>query len=183
MAESINLRLPIRVFGADGTVLFTGFGLFGIVYTCRVTLAATPVALNDAIALDTAAVIIPGGSFVGGVDQGVVPEAIYAVRKLITPAPGDKALGVALSVGAVGQEIVVAGPGSIALVNVAAGIGTAGQHANPGGTLGQCVSAAAAIAQPGIAVGNFLVKAGTTGGSTDTGNNTKACVIVMPHSA
>lgn len=182
MAESINLRVPIRVIGADGTVLFTGAGVFGIVYTCKATQSAG-VAAADGVSIDPSAIVIPGGSFVAAVDTGVVPEAVYAARKLVTGGTADKCIGIALTSATQNQEFVVAGVGSLSLGLVAAGIGTVGQHAVASATPGQLASAAAALANPSVAAGIFLLKAGTTGGSTDTGNNTRACLLVTPHAA
>lgn len=179
MAESINLKLPIRVIGADGTVLWVGSGLFGIIYTVRVTTAAA--AIGDGFVLDPAASLIFGGSFVAAVDTGAPAENIYAGRKCNTAGSLDRAwFGVALTSAPVGAEIVVAGPGSIALANVAGATGTIGHHANSAGTAGLVISNAAAATAPANSCGLVLKPAGNTGGFTDTGSTTKLGIMVAP---
>lgn len=183
MAESINLRLPLRVIGSDGTVIYTGTGVFGTVYTVKVTTAT--VLIGDGIVLDPAASVIFGGSFVAAVDTGVPAENIYAARQCNTAGSLDRAwLGIAISGGPVGSEIAVAGPGSLALANVASATGTIGHHANSAGTAGLLVSAGgAAPTNPAYSLGFVFKPSGTTGGVTNTGSATKLGIMVQPHSS
>jgi hypothetical protein len=184
VAESINLRLPLKIIGGDGTVLFSGSGLFGIVYTARVVNAT--VLVGDGVAIDPTTFIIVGGSFVAAVDTGAPAENVYTCRKMITTGNFDRGImGVAITSAPVGSEIAIAGIGSIALVNVAASTGTLGQFANPTTTAGLAVSSTTALTAPQEYLGKFWKPSGSatpTGGATDTGSASKAAVLVNPGS-
>jgi len=181
MSESVNLRVPLKIIGGDGTkIAFQGAGLFGIVYIVKLTSALVA---GDGVVHDTAASVLSGGSFVAAADTGFMPEQIYSGKI----GPTAKLLpwwGVAASDGAVGQEIPVLGVGSIAFGNVAAGANTPGHNVNQSGaTAGKFVTAATAETNPSTSLGYVVKTSGTTGGVTDTGSSTKVGLIVQPHGA
>lgn len=181
MAESINLKIPIKIIGPDGTTLFSGTGLFGSVVVMKAV--AVTITAGQAICIDNANSVVFGGDQVAGAATGVAAENVYAGRTQVA-ASFTGAIGTALTAAtALNTEFVVAGSGSIALTACLAADGVVGRHANGGAAAGDVTSVVAVVLAPLNSLGHTTKKAGTTGGVTDTGNNLRQAVLISPHSS
>ena len=178
--QSINLEVPVKITGPDGTVLFQGSGWFGRVHVaiCK----AVAITAGDATSLDPGTFIIQANNLASGATFGA--NALTA-RPCITTGNFDRGiLGVALNTAAIGDQVVIAGEGSITTVQVAGATGTIGHYALPGATAGRVTSSQVGAVNPTEHLGKVLKPSGTTAqpSATDTGVATRMGVYVHPGS-
>lgn len=179
MSHDINLRTPIKVIGGNNTVVYQGTSILGFVYKVKSAVAITAAM---GVVLDAATATL--NSDTSYTSTAAISDLLLSGRPCNTTGSYNKGwLGVALESGAAGDEILVAGPGSItyAQTDVA---GALGQHVLAHATADGSVTANAAVgANPINALGYVMKPGGTTGGATDTGSGTRLCVMVLPHAA
>lgn len=177
MLQSLNMEVPLRVTGPDGTVLWQGSGILGVVYgaICRVAAIteSNALMLDPATTLLQASNMLATGNPLAGAG-GALPNVLSA--KPTTGAAVQGVLGCALNSAAIGAQVVVAGPGSIALCTTATA-GTLGHYAVPAAA-GSTTQTAVGVAGPNQNVGRVVKIAGTSGGFTDTGTATRIGIVV-----
>lgn len=179
MSHDINLRTPIKVIGGNNTVVYQGTSILGFVYKVK---AAVAISAAFGVVLDTATSTL--NTDTAYTSSATISDLLLAGRPCNTTGGYNTGwLGVALETGAAGDEILVAGPGSITYA-AATAAGTFGHHVLAhASTDGNVASAAAIGANPIHGLGYVMKPGGTTGGATDTGSATRLCVMVVPHAA
>lgn len=175
--SSINMEIPLKVTGPDGTILWEGSGIFGLVRFVKNTdTSIITEALH--IILDTAnSVFVASNSLASSVNAGAAQ--VFAGKIGSTTPPSSLGFAIAgIPVGGLGPAFAV---GSICCAAVAGATGTIGHHCI-GAASGLVTSAGGALAvSPVVSPGLVLKPSGVAGGVTDTGVATRMGILVQPH--
>lgn len=170
MQQGSSLEIPLRVIGPDGTVLWQGSGLLGVVYSAVCKAAA--ITESNALMIDPTTTILQASNLAA--TAAIVANVLSA--KPTTGAAVQGVLGCALNSAAVGERVIIAGAGSLALCTTGTA-GALGQFAVPAAS-GSTTQSNAGATGPNQNVGRVIKPAGTTGGATDTGTASRLGLLV-----
>lgn len=184
---------PYAILAPDGTLLWQGAAVPGVVYRIRNNEASAAIGVGEAVRQDTGVTInmnIPRWDFVATDAAAISSDIAFTVLGglRVSAVANINWWGVALEPIAAGKSGLVGGPGTICCVkSVASGSITSNTRGGQviGTATAGAVNALAAVAAGSVTtaadnqtLGRVLLIAGTTGPGTDTGSATQLGIMV-----
>lgn len=175
--QSSNLEIPLRVIGPDGTtILWQGLGTLGAIVVGK---ASAAVAKADSLMFTLASFIFQADNLAANATFGA--NVMSVGQSGVTPTG---LIGVALNSAATGEQVLIAGGGSVQVVKtVTATAQTVGHHVVGAASGAIGASVATQPVTPIQSLGFVLKTRGTTAqpSATDTGSDVRTGILVVVH--